>query len=159
MIKRIFGLAVAAALLSAGSAWLGYALHREAPEIPAVNAEMEALLQRADEAGTSPDAQVDPQAPVPSSAPPEAPASATTKAPDTAASSLQPADSHSVDLNEATLGQLQELPGIGESKARAILELRAKLGRFRSVDQLREVKGIGEKTLEKLKAYIRVNGS
>ncbi|SDM87132.1 competence protein ComEA [Paenibacillus sp. yr247] len=61
-----------------------------------------------------------------------------------------------LDLNTATLEQLIELPGIGESKARAILDYRMQKGRFSRIDELTEVKGIGEKMLVKLKSFLYV---
>ncbi|MEK8129373.1 helix-hairpin-helix domain-containing protein [Paenibacillus filicis] len=61
-----------------------------------------------------------------------------------------------LDLNRATAEQLVALPGIGPSKAQAILELRKKLGGFRSVDQLKQVKGIGAQTFKKLEPLITV---
>ncbi len=62
-----------------------------------------------------------------------------------------------LNLNLASADQLDALPGIGPSRAQAIIELRSKLGgSFRSVDQLGEVKGIGEKTLNKLKPLVTV---
>lgn len=64
-----------------------------------------------------------------------------------------------LDLNAATLEQLDELPGIGESKARAILEYRMKKGRFSRIDELTEVKGIGEKMLEKLRVLLYITPS
>jgi competence protein ComEA len=64
-----------------------------------------------------------------------------------------------LDLNTATLEQLNALPGIGESKARAILDYRIKKGRFSRIDELTEVKGIGEKMLAKLKEFLYVTTS
>ncbi|WP_261305669.1 ComEA family DNA-binding protein [Paenibacillus andongensis] len=64
-----------------------------------------------------------------------------------------------LDLNTATLKQLDELPGIGESKAKAILDYRLKKGRFSRIEELMEVKGIGEKMLEKLKVFLYVTSS
>lgn len=61
-----------------------------------------------------------------------------------------------LDLNEATLTQLENLPGIGPSKAKAIITYREKHGSFRSIDELLEVKGIGPKMLEKLFAEVYV---
>nr|WP_127450511.1 helix-hairpin-helix domain-containing protein [Paenibacillus anseongense] len=61
-----------------------------------------------------------------------------------------------LDLNTATLKQLNDLPGIGDSKARAILDYRLKKGRFNRVEELTEVKGIGDKMLEKLKSFVYV---
>jgi len=54
-----------------------------------------------------------------------------------------------VDLNAATLQELETLEGIGEAKARAILEYRVRNGRFGSIEELMKVEGIGPKTLEK----------
>jgi competence protein ComEA len=60
-----------------------------------------------------------------------------------------------VDLNRASRQQLQTLPGIGPKMADAILAARA--GKpFASVEDLRRVKGIGPKTLERLRPHIRV---
>jgi len=61
-----------------------------------------------------------------------------------------------VDLNAATLDQLDGLPGIGPTTARAILERRREVGRFRSVDDLLTVKGIGEAKLDALRASVVV---
>jgi competence protein ComEA len=149
---------LAAAVLAAGAGWTGYSLHREAPAAATVNAEMEALLQSVLEPQQS-------SVPQDAAPPPDKPsdaaaqANAVDKEPPPKAPTSQPAASTTIELNSATIEQLQGLPGIGESKARAIVELRTKLGRFRSVEQLTEVKGIGGKTLEKLKPYIRIDGS
>lgn len=61
-----------------------------------------------------------------------------------------------VDLNTATAEQLQTLPGIGPVLAERILSWRAQAGRFRSVDQLREVPGIGERRFAELRPRVRV---
>lgn len=61
-----------------------------------------------------------------------------------------------VDLNTATLEQLDTLPGVGPVTAQRILDWRAANGRFSSVDQLREVDGIGEVRFAKLKDRVRV---
>jgi competence protein ComEA len=60
------------------------------------------------------------------------------------------------DINTATLEQLDTLPGIGESKAKAILAYRTEIGQFRRVEDLLEVKGIGEKVLEKLRPHLYI---
>jgi len=62
-----------------------------------------------------------------------------------------------VDINTASVAELAALPGIGESKAKAIVEYRAG-DPFKSVDDLKKVKGIGDKTLESLRASIMVGG-
>ena len=62
----------------------------------------------------------------------------------------------SVDLNRAGLEALEALPGIGPALAERIVQFRAERGRFRSVEELMEVRGIGEATLERLRPYLRV---
>jgi competence protein ComEA len=61
-----------------------------------------------------------------------------------------------VDLNRATVADLDGLPGVGPVTAARILDWRAAHGRFASVDQLREVSGIGARTLERLRPHVRV---
>jgi competence protein ComEA len=61
-----------------------------------------------------------------------------------------------VELNSANLEQLDALPGIGESKAKAILAYRQESGGFKRVEELAEIKGIGEKMLAKLKPLVYV---
>ena len=60
-----------------------------------------------------------------------------------------------VDLNVADEDDLRRLPGIGPTRARAILALRAKLGRFKSVDDLARIKGIGRSLLRRLRPWVR----
>ena len=60
-------------------------------------------------------------------------------------------DEKKVSLNQATTGDLETLPGIGPSKAAAIIKYREEVGAFQSIDELTNVSGIGEKTLEKLR--------
>ena len=64
--------------------------------------------------------------------------------------------SAAVNLNTATRDELIALPGIGPAKAQAILDYRAQHGGFRSVEELKDVKGIGAKRYEKLKAELTV---
>ncbi|BFM11847.1 hypothetical protein R50072_20000 [Simiduia litorea] len=60
-----------------------------------------------------------------------------------------------VNINTASAEELaQKLKGVGMSKAKAIVEYRAKVGKFITVDQLAEVKGIGAATIEKNRAAI-----
>ncbi|MCF4150825.1 ComEA family DNA-binding protein [Dethiosulfovibrio sp. F2B] len=66
------------------------------------------------------------------------------------------ARSGAVNLNSASLEELQTLPGIGPKTAAAILSYREKIGPFRSVDELTKVKGIGPKKLETVRALVTV---
>lgn len=61
-----------------------------------------------------------------------------------------------LDLNTATQSDFEALPGLGTKKAQAIVEYRAKVGGFLEVEQLTEVKGIGEKLLAKLQHRLEV---
>ena len=61
-----------------------------------------------------------------------------------------------LNLNTATVAQLEALPGIGKSTAERIVEYRQKSGGFKKVEELMNVKGIGEKSFLKLKPLITV---
>jgi len=61
-----------------------------------------------------------------------------------------------IDLNTATLSQLEELPGVGPVTAKAILDFRAKSGPFKRVDDLLSVHRISQKKLDKLRPYVTV---
>ncbi|CAB4322483.1 MAG: ComEA family DNA-binding protein [Actinobacteria bacterium] len=67
-----------------------------------------------------------------------------------------PSPSARVDLNVASQEQLEVLPGIGPSTAAAILELRRRVGRFASVDQLLDVRGIGDAKLGAIRDLVIV---
>ena len=64
-----------------------------------------------------------------------------------------------VNLNTATSEQLQQVPGIGPSTADKILQFRKSYGAFKSVDDLRAVRGIGPKRLEKMRKYLLVTNA
>jgi competence protein ComEA len=59
-----------------------------------------------------------------------------------------------ININEADEKQLEKLPGIGPTKAKRIIEYREKNGKFKSLDELLNVNGIGPKTLEKIENYL-----
>ncbi len=61
-----------------------------------------------------------------------------------------------LDLNAATVEQLDALPGVGPVTAQRIVEWRTRNGRFATVDQLRDVEGIGERRLGQLRELVRV---
>ena len=61
-----------------------------------------------------------------------------------------------VNLNTATQAQLEALPGIGPKAAERILEYRQKNGSFKKIEDLMNVKGIGEKSFLKLKPLLTV---
>jgi competence protein ComEA len=64
-----------------------------------------------------------------------------------------------IDINRANAEQLVVIPGIGKVMAERIVQFRDKHGRFSRVEDLLKVKGIGEKSLEKLRPYIKVGKS
>jgi competence protein ComEA len=73
-------------------------------------------------------------------------------------SAAKPAASQSapVNINTATSAQIQTLPGIGEKAAERIIEYRQKNGGFKKIEELMNVKGIGEKSFLKLKPLVTV---
>jgi competence protein ComEA len=64
-----------------------------------------------------------------------------------------------LDINQITEDELLLINGIGRATAEKILNLRVKLGRFRNIEQLMEIKGIKEKKLAKIRKYIYVEKS
>jgi comEA protein len=61
-----------------------------------------------------------------------------------------------LNLNTATAAQLEKLPGIGAATAKRIIEHRQKNGGFKKIEELMNVKGIGEKSFLKLKPLVTV---
>ncbi|MFA5833971.1 MAG: helix-hairpin-helix domain-containing protein [Bacteroidota bacterium] len=61
-----------------------------------------------------------------------------------------------INLNTATKTELMTLPGVGESTAERIMLYREEKGTFKRTDELKNIKGIGEKKFEKLKPHIEV---
>lgn len=62
-----------------------------------------------------------------------------------------------VDLNTATADELCQVPGIARLRASRILELRQRVGRFESVDDLAQVQGLGPKSVAALRPYLTVS--
>ena len=67
-----------------------------------------------------------------------------------------PAGPAALNLNTATLEQLDTLPGIGPVTAQAILDWRAEHGAFSAIEELLEVSGIGDVTFSDIEAYVHV---
>ncbi len=72
------------------------------------------------------------------------------------AQSPKAAASAAVNLNTATVADLQKLPGIGAATATRIVEYRQKNGPFKKAEELMNVRGIGEKSFLKLKPLVSV---
>ncbi len=64
-----------------------------------------------------------------------------------------------VDINQASANSLATVPGIGQVTAQRIVEWREAHGPFRRIEDLLKVKGIGDKTLDKLRPYLKVGKS
>jgi comEA protein len=83
----------------------------------------------------------------------EAQESATMRKPPTATAAAV------VNLNTATVAQLESLPGIGKATAERIIEYRQKNNGFKKIEELMNVRGIGEKSFLQLKPLITVSAS
>jgi competence protein ComEA len=64
-----------------------------------------------------------------------------------------------VNLNTATKEELDSVKGIGPAKAQAIIDYRKKNGSFKSVDELKNVQGFGDKTVAKMRSELSVDGA
>ena len=65
-------------------------------------------------------------------------------------------NSAKINLNKATVAELCELPGVGESLAQRIIDYRKENGNFRNIEDLKNVSGFGDKKYESIKEYIVV---
>ncbi len=64
-----------------------------------------------------------------------------------------------LDLNRASAGELESLPGIGTVLAQRVIAFRESVGRFQKIEDLRGVKGIGAKKFERLKSFVMVSAN
>ncbi|MEY8461868.1 helix-hairpin-helix domain-containing protein [Streptococcus merionis] len=75
----------------------------------------------------------------------------------TATSSTSQSANGLVNINTATLAELQTISGIGAKRAQDIIDYREANGGFKTIDDLNNVSGIGDKTMENLRAYVTVD--
>jgi len=64
-----------------------------------------------------------------------------------------------VNINSASQKQLEELPGVGPAKAKAIIDYRKKNGPFKTTEDLKKVDGIGDATYDKIKGDLVTSGT
>src|SRR5512144_2130347 len=67
------------------------------------------------------------------------------------AQKTSPSQTEKVNLNTATSEQLQSLPGVGPALAKSIIDYRTKTGKFTKIEELLNVKGVGEKKFQQMK--------
>lgn len=153
LIPRVAAAAIWAslALLLWMTGWLIQGIGGNGDVWPVRNAELAALFAAHDRAAAAADI---PAPPMNSSqvnaSEPAATAEAHAKVAET------PAQGKTIDLNRASASELDKLPGIGPSKAKAIVDYREKQGAFRTIEELKRVKGIGDKTFDTLQPFITV---
>jgi competence protein ComEA len=123
-------------------------LHAGRPDVP--------LASAADPASSA--AYAEPPSPVPAAAAPATDAGPPPSAPASTPLPPRATPESPVILNTATADDLVRLPGVGPKRAQAILELRSRLGgRFRTVDDLRRVKGVGRAMMKRLRPLVRLD--
>src|SRR5436309_1996494 len=75
------------------------------------------------------------------------------------AGAAPPADNGKININSAGVDELVTLPGIGKAYAERIIEYREKNGPFKKVEDIINVRGIGEKTFERIKDRLTIGKS
>ncbi len=123
--------------------------HEKLPTDEALRRHDSAFAARAEGGSLPPDAG-------PGTAPAPAAAPAAEEASPAASSGIRDLALRGVNLNTATRAQLETLPGVGPSTAERIIEYRKTVGPFRRIEDVMNVKSIGEKKFEKMKQYISV---
>lgn len=68
-------------------------------------------------------------------------------------------DSLKLDLNDSSLGELAQVPGVGKSIASEIVNYRKAFGGFKALDEIEKLKGVGKKTAEKIRPHLVVSQS
>jgi competence protein ComEA len=63
-----------------------------------------------------------------------------------------------VNVNTASVAELQLLPGVGEARAGALIALRKQRGGFKSLEELKDVKGIGDAGFARMRPFVRLDG-
>jgi competence protein ComEA len=86
------------------------------------------------------------------------PADAAAQAPAPSRAAAKPAATTIVNINTASVKELDALPGIGAKTAALIVEYREKNGPFKKIEELMNVRGVGEKSFLKLKPQLTVTG-
>jgi competence ComEA-like helix-hairpin-helix protein len=90
--------------------------------------------------------------------PVEPPVEPTSSTPPSPRSKTAPGE-RELDLNRAGVAELQSLPGVGEKLAQRIVDYRLAFGTFDSIESLKNVRGVGDDLLERVRPFIRVEGS
>lgn len=143
----------AAILLAAASmGGMAWSLSGNRKPVTVTHAERTPAAKPVEQVRNEPAKQAEPVTPPSIAAAPDAPPEPTEEA-----VRVAPPTTHHVNLNTATQAELELLPGIGPAMAKRILEYRATHGKFTSVDQLDSVKGIGTKTMAKLRPLVSVD--
>ena len=79
-----------------------------------------------------------------------------TKSKDKVEENTNKEDEFPISINEATYDELLKIPGIGDSKAKAIIEYREEFGLFINLEDIKKVSGIGDSLYSKIKEYIKL---